>query len=116
LLTEEIKSLEFQKRNTFKSPPLEWIKHRLERLHETLEKNTTAAALALKELLSPICLEPILDQDNDFYSVVNTQEGRFKPYYVAHIKTQTLALLDEENKGSNWLQWRGRWDSYAAFA
>ena len=26
-------------------------------------------------------------------------------------KKQTLALLDEKNKGSNWFQWRGRWDS-----
>ena len=39
LLTEEIKSLEFQKNNTFKSPPLEWVKHRLERLYETLVSN-----------------------------------------------------------------------------
>ena len=111
LLSEEIKSLEFQKRNTFKSPPMEWVRHRLERLQETLSKNTTSAGLALKELLSPITLEPVLDQDNDFYSVVNSQEGKFKPYYLAHIKTQTLALLDEKTKGSNWFQWRGRWDS-----
>ncbi len=110
LLTEEIKSLEFQKSNTFKSPPVEWIRHRLGRLHETLSKNTTSAALALKELLSPIALEPVLDSNNDFYSVVNAQEGKFKPYYLAHIKAQTLALLDERNKGSNWFQWRGRWD------
>lgn len=67
--------------------------------------------LPLKELLSPISLEPVLNPDNDFYSVVNAQEGRFKPYYLAHIKTKTLALLDERNKGSNWFQWRGRWDS-----
>ncbi len=111
LLAEEIKSLEFQKNNTFKSPPIEWIKDRLGHLYDTLGKNTTSAALALKELLSPITLEPVSDSDNDFYSVVNAQEGKFKPYYVAHIKAQTLALLDEKNKGSNWFQWRGRWDS-----
>ena len=111
LLTEEIKSLEFQKSNTFQSPPVEWIRHRLERLYETLSKNTTSAALALKELLSPIALEPVLNPDNDFYSVVNAQEGKFKPYYLAHIKAKTLALLDEKNKSSNWFQWRGRWDS-----
>ncbi len=110
LLTEEIKSLEFQKQNTFKSPPAEWIRHRLRRLRETLSKNATSAGLALKELLSPIALEPVLDSDNDFYSVVNAQEGKFKPYYLAHIKAKTLALLDEKNKSSNWFQWRGRWD------
>ncbi|MCK4786551.1 MAG: hypothetical protein KAV87_22520, partial [Desulfobacteraceae bacterium] len=27
----------------------------------------------------------------------------FKPYYVAHTKIQTLALLDDKYKGSNWL-------------
>jgi len=38
LLRQEIKSLEFQQQNTFKSPPKEWIIHRLEKLHETLDK------------------------------------------------------------------------------
>jgi len=32
----------------------------------------------------------------------------FKPYYVAHTKIRTLALLDEGHKGTNWLQWRTR--------
>ena len=50
-LKEEIGGLEFQKQNTFKSPPKEWINHRLEKLHETLNKNTTSSALALKEVL-----------------------------------------------------------------
>ena len=48
----------------------------------------------------------ILDSNNDFYSVINAQEGKFKPYYLAHIKAKTLALLDEKNKSSNWFQWR----------
>jgi hypothetical protein len=30
----------------------------------------------------------------------------FKPYYIAHTKIQTLALLDDEYKGSNWYHWR----------
>ena len=29
----------------------------------------------------------------------------FKPYYMAHTKIQTLALLDNSYKGSNWSQW-----------
>jgi len=30
----------------------------------------------------------------------------FKPYYVAHTKIRTYALLEEGHKGTNWLQWR----------
>ena len=33
-----------------------------------------------------------------------------KPYYIAHSKIQTLALLGDGTKGSNWLQMRRRWD------
>ena len=53
--------MEFQKQNTFKPPPKEWINHRLERFYETLNKNTTASALALKELLGPIKLESVTE-------------------------------------------------------
>jgi len=105
-LQQELKSLEFHKQNSFKSPPKEWVDHRLEKLYETLSKNTTSSALALKELLGPIKLEPIMDVDKDFYGIV--YGGAFKPYYVAHTKIQTLALLDEKHKGSNWYHWRRR--------
>jgi hypothetical protein len=33
-------------------------------------------------------------------------ETPFRPHYIAHTKIQTLALLDEEHKGSNWYRWR----------
>ena len=142
LLNQEITSLEFQKQNSFKAPPKEWINHRLGKLHETLDKNTTLSALALKELLGQVHLEPISDKDEDFYGIMNEnfrdssapagpQNDRcdekgdsphpksaayslgqspfsFKPYYVAHTKIQTLALLDDRHKGSNWLHWRRR--------
>jgi len=129
LLNQEIVSLDFQKQNSFKAPPKEWINHRLEKLHETLNKNTTSSALALKELLGAVQLEPISDKDKDFYGIMResfNNEKRdsphpksaadtlgqspfsFKPYYVAHTKIQTLALLDDEHKGSNWLHWRRR--------
>ena len=39
------------------------------------------------------------------------EETPFKPYYVAHTKIRTLALLDEEHKGSNWYHWRRGRDS-----
>ena len=130
-LKQEMGSLEFQRQNTFKSPPKEWINHRLDRFHETLNKNTTSSALALKEVLGPIRLEPIMDRDEDFYGIMEDSFGgaktnengdsplkgqspfsyKFKPYYVAHTKIQTLALLDDRYKGSNWLHWRRRKDS-----
>lgn len=105
-LKQEMESLEFQKENSFKAPPKEWVNHRLENLRETLNQNTVFSALALKELLSPIALEPILDRESDFYQLPVEEERKFKPYYVAHTKIRTLALLDEGHKGSNWYQWR----------
>jgi len=109
-LTAEIGSLEFQKDNSFKAPPKEWINHRLENLRETLNKNTVSSSLALKELLAPISLEPVLTKEADFYQLFDGNERNFKPYYVAHTKIRTLALLDEEQKGSNWYQFRRGWD------
>jgi len=103
-LAEEIKSLEFQKQNTFKAPPQEWVKNRLENLHETLNKNTCSSALALKNLLGTIQLEPVSDENDDFYNIVGG-EKKFKPYYMAHTKIRTLALLDDGYKGSNWSRW-----------
>ena len=140
-LKQELGSLEFQKENSFKAPPKEWIDHRLGRLRETLSKNTVTSALALKELLGPIRLELIMDEKDDFYQLMEknfkedeiaspptgarndkightevcptmpTLPSKFKPYYVAHTKIQTLALLDEKHQGSNWLHWRRGWDS-----
>jgi hypothetical protein len=37
----------------------------LEKLHETLNKKTEAAASALKELLGSIRLEPVMDKEVD---------------------------------------------------
>ncbi len=133
-LKQEVESLEFQKENSFKAPPKEWINHRLENLRETLNKNTISSALALKELLAPIRLEPVLTKDADFYQLFGGNEREFKPYYVAHTKIRTLALLDEKYqnsgtvpleqssnssggdspcsaKGSNWYQFRRGRDS-----
>ena len=50
ILKEEMESLECQAKKAFKTPPKEWIEHRLENLHETLQKNTTSSALALKKI------------------------------------------------------------------
>ena len=105
-LKQEVNSLEFQKENSFKAPPKEWISHRLENLRDTLNQNTVSSALALKELLGSITLEPVLTKEADFYQLFEGNEREFKPYYVAHSKIRTLALLDEEHQSANWLQWR----------
>jgi DNA invertase Pin-like site-specific DNA recombinase len=105
-LKQEIESLEFQKENSFKAPPKEWINYRLENLRETLSKDTVSSALALKELLAPVSLEPVLNKEADLYRIFEGDDKDFKPYYVAHTKIQTLALLDDRTKGSNWLLFR----------
>jgi len=117
-LQNELKSLEFQKKKTFKSPPREWVDRRLEKFHETLSKKTTASALALKEVLGEIKSEAITENLFDPESIIaGLQKKRdsprarcarlgqspfsFKPYYAAHTKIRTLALFDNKYKGSN---------------
>ncbi len=99
----EIEALEYQRTNRFKAPPREWVEHRLAELHGTLSRNTAASAGALKELLGTVRLEPVSDQESDLSWIVNG-EKRFKPYYLAHLRTQTLALLTSRDKGSTSLQ------------
>lgn len=110
-LKQEVNSLEFQKENSFKVPPKEWINHRLEHLRKTLNKNTVSSAQALKEVLAPINLKPVLNKEDDFYQLFEGDEKKFKPYYIAKTKIQTLALLDKKHKSANWLQWRRGRDS-----
>lgn len=105
-LQVELNSFQYQRKNSFKTPPKEWITSRLEKLTETLNKNTVVSSLALKELLGSISLEPVINKENDFYKPFLGADRDFKPYYVAHTKIETLALLDDEHKGSNWFQWR----------
>ncbi len=110
-LEQELHSLEFQARNAFKAPPQEWIRYRVERLCSTLSQNTATSAMALREIMGSIRMEPVLDKASDPYHVIHQDKIPFKPYYVAYSKSQTLALLDERFKGSNWWQWRRRQDS-----
>lgn len=102
-LQEEIRGLEFQKKKAFKAPPKEWIEHRLENFCETLNGQTKASALALKDLLGMIEMEPVPGQ-----CVIECGKLiQSRPYYVATSQVETLALL-EETKGSNWLCCRKR--------
>ncbi len=103
-IKNEVQALEFQKKNAFKAPPKEWIDFRLEKFYETLNKNTKASALALKDILGTIELEPVAGQ----CVVENGNLIQVKPHYIAHSNLETLALLDEQSHGSNWLNWRKR--------
>ena len=111
-LKGEIQALDYQRTNAFKAPAKEWIEFRLERFQETLNKNTKASALALKELLGTIELEPIQSDP----IVENGCVIESKPYYLAHSNIETLALLDEKHKGTNWYLLRRRWDSNPRYA
>jgi len=59
---------------------------------------------AIQKLLGTIQLEPISEKESDFHYIISDGEKEFKPYYIAHTKIQTLALLDDRDKGSNWSQ------------
>jgi hypothetical protein len=82
----EINSLQFQKKSSFKTPSQEWINHRMTNLPETLNKNSTASARALKNLLGSINMEPIPEKDKGS-----------KPYYIAHAKIGVF--ICQENGG-----------------
>ena len=98
-----MQALEFQRNNTFKAPPKEWIDFRLENLFDTLNKNTKASALALKDLLGTIELEPVPGEC--FIECGQLIQNR--AYYLAHSTINTLTLL-EEGKGTNWSLLRKR--------
>ncbi len=105
-INDEIQGLEFQRKSAFKSPAKEWIEHRLDNLRETLEKDTKQSALALKDLLGTIEMDPIPSE-----CVIECgQLVQSRAYYVAYSTIQTLALL-EETKGANSLRCRTREDS-----
>ncbi|MFC2172176.1 hypothetical protein ACFLU6_06040 [Acidobacteriota bacterium] len=69
------------------------------------KKKATAAALALMELLGEIRLDPITDEKVALSVAWGSTEKDFKPYCLAHTRIKTLALLNEQYKGSNWWRW-----------
>lgn len=105
-IREEVQGLEFQRKTAFKSPPKEWIEHRLDNLRETLTKNTKLSALALKDLLGSIDMDPVSGE----CMIENGQLIQNRAYYMAYSNIDSLALLDE-TKGSNSLCCRRGWDS-----
>lgn len=99
----EMQAMDFQTRNAFKAPPKEWIEHRLDKFRHTLDMNTKASALALKDLLGTIEMEAFPGE----CVVENGNLIQRKPYYMASSNIDTLALL-EECKGTNWSLLRKR--------
>lgn len=63
---------------------------------------------ALVTIIAAEYVQTVMDKGSDPYHVMHPDDVAFKPYYVAHSRIQTLALLDERFKGSNWWQWRRR--------
>ena len=97
-LSQDIDSLEFQRKKSFRRPSKEWVQARLDKFQDILRTDTISSALALKDVLGTIRLRPI-------------DEDQAEPHYIADLKIQTLALLDERHNGSNWWQWRRGRDS-----
>jgi site-specific DNA recombinase len=97
-LQEELEALEYQKANSVCAPPREWMERRLAKLRETLNKDSRASGLALKELLGTVSLEPVSEGGEKLDGVGKHRRA----HYLAHTKIQTLALLDDGHKVPDW--------------
>ena len=64
---------------------------------DVLEKRSEESALLLRKLTGGLRLTPM-----------HPPEG--KPYYRAECDILSVAILDEADPGSNWLQWWGKRD------
>ncbi|MBV9335832.1 MAG: hypothetical protein JO243_08045 [Solirubrobacterales bacterium] len=100
-LADEVAALRRSREKIFRPPPIEWIKDRLNSLHQVLEQRTARSAQTLRNLLGPIRLE-----------LITPDIGR--PFYCAITTLDALALIEEPppagaEGGSNALQ---RWDSF----
>lgn len=82
-----MQALEFQRTNAFKAPPKEWVDHKSKQLVEILNLNTKTSALALKELLGTIELEPVAGE-------CTIQLGKViqnRPFYMVYTTIDNLA-------------------------
>ena len=100
-LADKVNALRRSREKIFRPPPTEWIKGRLNNLHQVLEQRTSRSTQLLCNLLGPIRLE-----------LVTRDIGR--PFYRALTTLDALALIEEPppagaEGGSNSLQrWRRR--------
>ena len=97
-LQEDMRALDFQRTTVLKVPSREWIQFKLDNFQKTLMQNTESAALSLKNLFGPIELKPVMGS----CEVEKGKLLKIRPYYMAHTNIGTLALLDGEDKGTNW--------------
>jgi site-specific DNA recombinase len=99
-LSDEVDALSRSRQKVFQAPPIEWIKDRLENLHEVLGSRTARSAKVLRDLLGPIRMD-----------LVTPDIGR--PFYRAVTTLDALALIETApagaEAGSNSLRtWRRR--------
>lgn len=94
-LKKDLESLQRAKENLFQPPPEAWISKRISEVKSVLEKKTEQSALLLRSYLGTVTLMPTVPDIG-------------KPYYQAHSKIKTFALLENSDLGSNSLQW-WRW-------
>jgi hypothetical protein len=99
-LITEVDGLRRSREKVFRTPPVEWIKDRLNNLQEVLEQRTAKSAQALRSIVGPIRME-----------LVTPDIGR--PFYRAVTTLDALALTETPpagaEGGSNSLQrWRRR--------
>lgn len=95
---QELKVLETTASDVFKTPAIEWVGERLERVQEVLERETARSALLLRRVLGPIRPSP-----------VTPQAGR--PYYETETALQVLELIQDPEGGSTSSKWWRRWAS-----
>ncbi len=81
-LDEEVEALRRSRQKIFRPPPIEWIKDRLQNIHQVLEQRTAWSAQVLRNLLGPIRLE-----------LVTPDIGR--PFYRAVTTLDALALIEK---------------------
>jgi len=79
MLREEVTGLQASRERVFKVPPAEWIEERILKLQDVLEQNTEKSALLLRDILGPIRLEPVFEEDR-------------KPFYRAKTALDAIAL------------------------
>jgi site-specific DNA recombinase len=98
-LTDEVDALRRGRENSFRPPPIEWIKDRLNDLQQVLEQRTARSAQALRSVLGPITME-----------LMTPDIGR--PFYRAITSIDALALTEAPSSaegGSDSLErWRRR--------
>ena len=100
-LADEVDGLRRSRQKVFQAPPVEWIKDRLENLHDVLQNRTARSAKTLRDLLVPIRLELVTpDVGRPFYNAMTTLDA------LAPIETPSGSGAEG---GSNSLQqWRRR--------